>query len=122
MNWISDSFRSGKHCDDLSEEIRLHIEERVESLISEGLSPEEARRQACVAFGNLALVEERSRQVWQWPSLESLWADVRYALRQLRRPRGRLRTRGCGHKARWPQPAWAGGEQEPWRPEEAREC
>ena len=28
-------------------------------------------------------IEERSREVWQWPTLESIWADVRYALRRL---------------------------------------
>ena len=48
-----------------------------EQLIGEGLSPEEAERQARIAFGNRRVVEERSREVWQWPTLESIWADVR---------------------------------------------
>ncbi len=88
MNWIPNIFRRGKLYDDLSEEMRLHLEERVEQLKSEGLSPREAERQARIAFGNLALVEERSRAVWQWPTLESIWADVRFALRQLRKSPG----------------------------------
>src|SRR5208282_4396548 len=33
-------------------------------------------------------LEERSREVWQWPTLESICADVRLALRQLRRSPG----------------------------------
>src|ERR1022692_796304 len=84
MNWMPTIFRRRKLFDDLSEEMRLHIEERAEQLKGEGMSPKEAERQARIAFGNLALAEERSREVWQWPTLESIWADVRYALRQLK--------------------------------------
>ncbi len=85
MNWIPNMFRRRKLLGDLSEEIRLHIEERAEQLMSEGMSPTEAARQARLAFGNQTLLEERSREVWQWPALETLWADLRFALRQLRR-------------------------------------
>ncbi|HEX4163838.1 MAG TPA: ABC transporter permease [Bryobacteraceae bacterium] len=85
MNWIPNIFRRGKPYDDLSEEIRLHIEERAEQLIREGASVEEAQRKARVAFGNRTVLEERSREVWRWPTLESIWADVRFALRQLRK-------------------------------------
>ena len=85
MNWMPDIFRRRKSLDDLSEEMRLHLAERVEQLMSEGMSRKEADRQARIAFGNPALLEERSREVWQWPPLETVWADVRFALRQLRR-------------------------------------
>jgi predicted permease len=87
MNWTPMTFRRKLH-DDLSEEIRLHIEERAEHLISEGMAPQEAERQARIAFGNRTVIEERSREVWQWPTLESIWADVRIAGRQLRRSPG----------------------------------
>jgi predicted permease len=88
MNWIPNIFRRRKLYDDLSEEIRLHIEERTEQLIGEGMSPLLAERHARRAFGNRTLVEERSREVWLWPILESTWADVRLAVRQLRRSPG----------------------------------
>jgi len=88
MSWIPGIFRRRKLYDDLSEEMRLHIEEHVEQLKREGLSPQEAERQARISFGNLAVVEERSREVWQWPTLESIFSDVRFALRQLRRSPG----------------------------------
>jgi predicted permease len=87
MNWTPMTFRR-KLQEDLSEEIRLHIEERAEHLISEGMAPKEAARQARLAFGNRTVIEERSREVWQWPTLESIWADVRIAGRQLRRSPG----------------------------------
>ncbi|WP_433966297.1 ABC transporter permease [Tunturiibacter gelidiferens] len=85
MNWIPGIFRRRRLFDELSEEMRLHLDELVERLMQEGLSPQGAQRQARIAFGNQAVIEERSREVWQWPTLESIWADVRLALRQLRR-------------------------------------
>ncbi len=88
MNWIPGIFRRRRLFDELSEEIRLHFEERVEQLTRDGLSPREAERQARIAFGNLAVIAERSREVWQWRTLESIWADARFALRQLRHSPG----------------------------------
>ena len=85
MDWIPNFFRRRKIHDDLLEEMRLHLEERIEQLMGEGLSREEAERLARVAFGNRTVVEEHSREVWQLSALESLWADLRVALRQLRR-------------------------------------
>src|ERR1700733_9999044 len=52
------------------------------------MSREESARTARRQFGNVALLEERSREVWQWPTLESIWADVRFALRLLRKSPG----------------------------------
>jgi predicted permease len=40
------------------------------------------------AMGNMALAKERARGVWIWPWLESLWQDVAYAVRTLRRQPG----------------------------------
>jgi macrolide transport system ATP-binding/permease protein len=88
MDWIPSLFRRRKLYSELSEEIRLHIEERAEQLMADGISPEQAQREACRAFGNRTLFEERSREVWQWSTLESIWDDVRFALRQLRRSPG----------------------------------
>ena len=88
MDWIPQIFRRRKLYNELSEEIRLHIEERTEQLIREGMNAAEAERTARRAFGNRTLLEERSREVWQWPTVESIGADVRFALRQLRRSPG----------------------------------
>ncbi len=85
MDWIPNFFRRRKIHEDLLEEMRLHLEERIEQLMGEGLSREEAERRARVAFGNRTVVEEHSREVWQRSALETLWADFRVALRQLRR-------------------------------------
>jgi predicted permease len=88
MSWIRDTFRRRALYNDLAEEMRLHIEERTEQLMRDGMSPKEAELAARRAFGNRTVIEERSREVWQWPTLESIWADVRYALRQLKNSPG----------------------------------
>jgi predicted permease len=87
MNWIPGSSRR-QSLHDLSEEMRLHLEERIEQMIAEGLSRREAERQARIAFGNVTLVAEHSREVWQWPTFQSIAADIRFAVRQLRRSPG----------------------------------
>src|SRR5262249_11369392 len=52
-------------------------------LMEDGLSREEATRKAHREFGNVTLIEERSREVWQWPRLETLFQDLRYGARML---------------------------------------
>jgi predicted permease len=74
--------------DGLEQEIRDHIERESEENIARGMSPEEARRQALLKFGNVFLVEEDTRGVWRSNGLEQIAQDVRYALRTLRRGRG----------------------------------
>ena len=85
MQWLPEIFRRKTLFNELAEEMRDHIEERTEQFMREGMSRTEAVRAARRAFGNPALLEERSREVWQWSTLESIWADVRYALRQLKK-------------------------------------
>ena len=49
------------------------------------MAPEEARRQAILKFGNVALVREDTRAIWGWQRLEQLAQDGWYAVRILRR-------------------------------------
>src|SRR5258708_6992778 len=48
----------------------------------------EATAAARREFGNVTLIEEDSGAAWQWPSIESFLADVRYGARVLRRSPG----------------------------------
>jgi uncharacterized protein YoaH (UPF0181 family) len=85
MNWIKQLFSRRALYGDLSKEIQEHLEEKIDELVAGGMSREEAAMAARREFGNVTLVEERSREVWQWPSIESFFMDVRYGLRMLRR-------------------------------------
>lgn len=78
-------FARQKPADDLNDEIRAHL--RIEELenLESGMSSDEARYAALRRFGNVTLVEERSRAMWGWTSLERVGQDLRYGLRQLRR-------------------------------------
>ena len=87
MSWLHDIFRRRRIYNDLSEEIRLHIEERSEQLMRDGMSRNAAEQAARRAFGNRTSLEQRSREVWQWPLAESIFADARYAMRQLLKAR-----------------------------------
>jgi putative ABC transport system permease protein len=83
MSWISQLLSRRRRYDDLSISIDEHIAERADELMEDGASRAEAEQRARREFGNLGLIEQRSREVWLWPTAESLLADVRFALRQL---------------------------------------
>src|SRR3984957_9782483 len=83
MNWLPGVFRRDKVYGDLAEEMRLHLEERTEQFIREGMSRNEAEQAARRSFGNATLLEERSREVWQLPWLESIGRDLKLVFRRL---------------------------------------
>jgi len=85
MNWFKQLFSRPRLYNDLSEEIQAHLEEKIEELVASGMPRKEAAAVARREFGNSTLVQEDSRAVWQWPTVESFFADIRYAVRSLRR-------------------------------------
>ena len=80
---IGNLFRRERLKDDIEEELQAHVTMRTEDNISKGMSPEEARRDALVRFGNRTSTHERVAAADAALSLEGLARDVRYALRQL---------------------------------------
>jgi len=84
MNWGRQLFARRRLYRELSEEIQAHLDEKVEELVADGMPREEAMQSARREFGNVGLIEENSREVWTWPSVEDLLFDIRYGLRALR--------------------------------------
>ena len=85
MRWLKQLFGRRRQYDEISDLIREHIDEKIADLMDRGMAREEAEQAARREFGNTTLIEQRSREVWQWPKLESLLANTKYALRRLRR-------------------------------------
>src|SRR6266576_1791264 len=83
MSWLRQLFSRGRLNRELSEEIQAHLDEKVEELVADGMSRDEAMRSARREFGNVGLIEEDCREVWAWPSVEEVFFDIRYALRSL---------------------------------------
>jgi len=81
-------FHRSKPVDDLEEEIRAHLEMEEQENLESGMSPEDAHYAALRRFGNVVLTQERSREMWKWSTVETLWQDLGYGVRQLRRSPG----------------------------------
>src|SRR5258706_353062 len=77
--------RGRRMLESLDDDIRDHIERETRDNLDRGLAPEEARRQALLKFGNVALVKEDTRAIWRWQRGEQLAEDSWYAVRILRR-------------------------------------
>jgi len=84
MSWLRQLLSRRRLYSELSEEIQAHLDEKVEELVADGMSREDAIYAARREFGNVGLLEERSRNVWGWPPVEDFLSDIRYGLRTLR--------------------------------------
>jgi len=73
---------------ELDEELEAHLEIEVARGIERGLSAEEARRAARLAFGNAALIAEDCREQRGVRWLEDLGKDLTYGVRQLLKQKG----------------------------------
>src|SRR5215467_9459419 len=70
---------------ELDEEMAFHLDREAEKNVAAGMSPEEARRRAMVAFGGVQSAKENCREARPGFWMEALAQDVRYALRGFRR-------------------------------------
>ena len=82
---LSRLFHRKRRDEELDEEIQSHLAMATRERIEQGEEPQAAAQAARREFGNRTLVQETTRAMWGWSSLELLWQDARYALRGMRR-------------------------------------
>jgi predicted permease len=69
--------------DDLSEELRLHLERQTEAWIAQGIDPAEAKQRARRQFGNIESLKEESRDARGLATWDAIVRDTRHAARRL---------------------------------------
>ena len=73
--------RLGIRHNEVDEEMQFHLDLQIEQNQQTGMSPDEARRQAILAFGPVQVVREQCREARPAHLLETTVQDARYALR-----------------------------------------
>jgi putative ABC transport system permease protein len=68
---------------EFSEEIQAYLDMAMEAKLRQGLSPQEARRNALLELGGVEQVEERVREIRMGRFIETVWRDVRTGVRSL---------------------------------------
>lgn len=85
---LRDRFRALRDSDavheEIDEELRFHIDMKTEENIRKGMSPQEARRLAEQQFGRVTRIKELGYSVRGGGLIETLWQDLRYAIRMLK--------------------------------------
>ncbi|HEY6825314.1 MAG TPA: ABC transporter permease, partial [Gemmatimonadaceae bacterium] len=84
---ITGFFAGDRADDDLREELQAHLDMETAENVRRGMRPDEALRQARLASGGLTVAAESVRDQRGLPWLESVAADIKYALRALRHSR-----------------------------------
>jgi predicted permease len=72
----------------LDKELRLHLQEQVDSYMAAGMTREDAERRARLEFGGVEQVKEDVRESRRWFFFSVLGRDVRFGLRMLRKNPG----------------------------------
>lgn len=83
MRRIRNLFQRNRLTSEMDDELQAHIALRTDDNIAQGMSPEKARRDALLRFGNRNTTRERMAAADTVLSLETAARELRFALRQL---------------------------------------
>lgn len=82
-SWLRRFFPKRPAERDLDAELRFHLEQRARDFEASGMSPQEARRRANIAFGGLEQVKQDCREARAGNHLQDFLLDFKYSLRSL---------------------------------------
>jgi putative ABC transport system permease protein len=88
VSWLSrlaNVFRASAVDRALDEEMQFHLQARVDDLVAAGMTRQAAELAAARQFGNQLRIRESSRDVKLLPWVESVFTDIRFALRMFRK-------------------------------------
>jgi predicted permease len=85
---LSNLFRRDELSKDLDEELQFHLDARARENVNAGMTAEAARNDSRRRFGNRTLAKERTHEMNIIGWLETMFNDLHYALRSLRRSPG----------------------------------
>src|ERR1700730_94724 len=78
-------FRQRRADGELSDELQFHLDHAIEKHMAAGMSRDNARRRAHLAFGGLEQIKESCRDARGIALVETVLQDLRYGLRTMRR-------------------------------------
>jgi predicted permease len=84
-SFLRATFRRDRFEDDMSAEMRFHIDAYADDLVRAGMTRDDARRRARLEFGGMEGVKEEARQSRGLRAIDEIGQDLRYAWRLLQR-------------------------------------
>jgi putative ABC transport system permease protein len=87
MSWLRGLLQRRRVEREIDDELAFHVEMEAQAHIGRGMDPVEARRTALSDFGGTVQAKEMIRDV-RTLRIESVWQDIRYAVRSLRKSPG----------------------------------